>query len=70
MTKGSSLSIQTIVILALAIIVLITLTLFYTGQVRGLFGAVGNIGSTGVDESSGAASQIGDVIDKFTSGGT
>lgn len=65
MAKGQGISMQTLVVLVLAVIVLLALALLFTGQARGLFDAIRTMGTTSQSGATSAADSAQSVIDSY-----
>jgi len=63
MRRGTDLSINTIVVLAIAIIILISLVIFYTRNAGSLFGSISIFGELGANGTAQAASDAGSVLE-------
>ena len=63
MRRGMDLSIQTIIFLVIAVVILVSLIVFFTKYGGSLFGSIGVLGGAGSNATESAAEGVGTVIE-------
>ena len=61
MRRGFGMSIQTIVILVIAVVLLVSLIIFFTSQSGSLFGSIADVGNAADGASDAAVSNISSI---------